>query len=304
MFGLRGLLPAIALGAMAVLFGFPAAAEPSYQGPGKCGDCHKGANAVWAKSAHGQSFKDLHKKPTVRAIIKAAGGTTNIRRNDVCTDCHFTMIAPKPGAKPVSQMGTSCESCHGPSSDWLPIHNATGDKAARNAKAIAAGMIMPHMLYDIAKNCLTCHGATRDGVDPETFAKMVDAGHAPATEFELVRYSQGSVRHRFYPPNVNQNKEMTPAELSRTFITGHAAALVMTSSIEGKSKNAKYEETIKKMDTSARAAIEAIKGQVPEAAAFLATPNDDNARKLVAAIADKDLTPQVGKMLPAKNTYK
>lgn len=299
------MLSAIVVVAIANLFGvFPAPAAPFYQGPGKCGDCHKGANAVWAKSAHGESFKDLHKKPTVKAIITAAGGTTNIRRNDVCTACHFTMVPPKPGAAPVSAMGTSCESCHGPSSDWLPIHNASGDKAARDQKAIAAGMIMPNMLYDIATNCLSCHGATREGVNPETFAKMVDAGHAPATNFELVRYSQGSVRHRFYPPNVNQNKEMTPAELARTFITGHAAALVMTSQVVGKSNNAKYDATIQKMADAARAAIDAIKGQVPEAAALLATPNDANARKLVAAISNKDLTAQVGGMLPAKNTYK
>ena len=72
----------------------------------------------------------------------------------------------------------------------------------------------------------------------------------------------------------------------------------------GSYKNAKYEETLKKIDADARKALDAIKGQVPEAAALLAQPTDDNARKLVAAIAGKDLTPQVGKLLPPKNTYK
>ena len=305
MSSLNRVLAAVVFVTFAVAFGgLSASAEPFYQGPGKCGECHKGANAVWAKSEHGTSFKEIHKKPSVKAIITAAGGTTNMRRNDVCTACHFTMVTTKPGAPPVSQMGTSCESCHGPSSDWLSIHNASGDKAARDAKAIKAGMIMPHMLYDIATNCLSCHGAARDGVNPETYAKLIDAGHAPASNFELVRYSQGTVRHRFYPPNINQNKEMTPAELARMFITGHAAALVMTAEVAGKGKNAKYEGTIKQLDTAARAALEAVKGQVPEAATLLATPNDANARKLVAAIASKDLTPQVGSMLPAKNTYK
>ena len=40
-------------------------------------------------------------------------------------------------------------------------------------------------------------------------AKMLDAGHPSEPEFELVRYSQGSVRHRYYPPDFEKNSEMT-----------------------------------------------------------------------------------------------
>jgi hypothetical protein len=88
------------------------------------------------------------------------------------------------------------------------------------------------------------------------------------------------------------------------FITGHAAALVRETEAQGKVKNAKYEETLKKIDADARKALDAIKDQVPEAAALLAQPTDDNARKLVQAISNKDLTPQVGKLLPPKSSYK
>ena len=62
---------------------------------------------------------------------------------------------------------------------------------------------------------------------------------------------------------------MTEPEKARVFIVGHAAALVRETEAQGKVKNAKYEETLKKIDADARKALDAIKGQVPEAAALL-----------------------------------
>ena len=311
------ILTAIAVLALAgTVSSIPAAAEPYYQGPQKCLDCHKSEHAVWEQTKHAMSFREIHRKPAVKDIIAAAGGDANMRRNAVCTTCHFTMTQADAGSKPAAATGTSCESCHGASSDWMPIHNDFGGptakrdtetaahKAERLQKARQAGMIQPTMLYDIAGNCLSCHGLARPGVPPETLAKMIDAGHPAGSEFELVRYSQGTVRHRFYPPNVNANAEMTPPELARMFVIGQAAALVKVASVAGKVNNPKYQATLKKIETDARAALDAVKGQVPEAAAVLAQPTDANARKLADAVAAKDLSPQVSGRLPAKNTYK
>jgi hypothetical protein len=64
----------------------------------------------------------------VKGIIAAAGGDQNMRRNEVCTPCHYTMVSAGPGKPPTAGTGTSCEGCHGPSSDWLPIHNSTAPK--------------------------------------------------------------------------------------------------------------------------------------------------------------------------------
>jgi hypothetical protein len=284
--------------------GLSASAEPFFQGPGKCNDCHKPEVSVFSHTKHAESYREIHRKPTVKAIMAAAGGTTNIRRNDVCTACHFTMVSAKAGAPPTATTGPSCESCHGPSSDWMPLHNASGPVAARMQKAAKAGMIAPAMLYDIATNCLSCHGLARPGIPPETIAKIIDAGHPAGSAFDLVQYSQGTVRHRFYPPDTAKNKEMSAAELARMFVTGHAAALVEETAAVGKVNNAKYEDMLKKNTAKSRAAIDAVKGQVPEAAALLAQPTEANARKLVDAIANKDLSAQVSRLLPAKNTYK
>ncbi len=293
-----------------------AGAEPYYVGPHKCVECHRAEHAVWEASKHGTSFRDVHRKPEVKDIIAAAGGNTNMRRNDICTSCHFTMTKADAGATAAAVAGPSCESCHGPASDWLGIHNNYGSptakrdtetpahKAERLKKSSEAGMIRPSQHFDVVNNCLSCHGMGRPGVEPGTIAKMIDAGHPAGSDFELVRYSQGTVRHRFYPPNVNDNAEMTPAELSRVFVTGHAAALVRSSAAAGKAGNPKFQETLKKIEASARAALESIKNQVPEAGALLAQPTEPNARKLVDAIAGKDLSPQVGAKLPAKSSYK
>jgi len=310
-------LPAFAIVLVAGVGGaFTALADPFFQGPQKCLDCHTPEHTVWEASKHAVSFRDIHRKPEVKDIIAAAGGDANMRRNEVCTSCHFTMTQADAGAKPAATAGTSCESCHGASSDWMPIHNDFGGptakrdtetpahKTERFAKAMQAGMIRPSMPYDIANNCLSCHGLTRPGVAPDVLAKMIDAGHPAGSSFELVRYSQGTVRHRFYPPNVTQNSESSPADLARLFVTGHAAALVKATAAAGKVSNAKYQETLKKIDADARTELNAVKAQAPEAAALLAQPTDANARKLVDAIAGKDLSAQVSSLLPAKNTYK
>jgi hypothetical protein len=287
---------------------FSAGAAPYFVGPGKCADCHKAETTVWKASDHSKQFREIHRKPSVKAIITAAGGDANMRRNPTCTQCHFTMIQDSPTGRADAKEGTSCESCHGPASDWMPNHNAKAEtpaaKAARTQKSVEAGMVRPDSLYDIAENCLSCHMLAKKGVNPDTFAKMIEAGHLPGTDFELVKYSQGQVRHRFYPPDVTKNKESTPPELARMFITGHAAALVQAADAKGKVNNAKYNDTMKKVEDDARKALDAIKGQVPETNALLSAPTEENAKKVVEAIKGKDLTAQVGSMLPPKSAYK
>jgi hypothetical protein len=285
-------------------------------GPGKCGDCHREEAKVLEGTKHAKSFQEIHRKESAKAILAAAGGDANMRRNATCTNCHYTMTQADAAARPNATQGPSCESCHGPASNWITVHNDYGGpnvkreqeppahKAERLNKAKAAGMIHSSMLFDIAENCLSCHSLARKGVDPAVMAKMIDAGHPAGSTFELVQYSQGSVRHRFYPPDVTKNAELDNAGLARMYVTGQAAALVVATSAAGKVQNAKYEEVRKGIEGQARKALDAVKGQVPEAAALLGAPNEANARKLVDAIASKDLSAQVASLLPAKNTYK
>ena len=58
-------------------------------------------------------------------------------------------------------------------------------------------MIWPAQLFDVASNCMSCHGLANPALSAEHAAAMLDNGHPLKPDFELVAYSQGTVRHRF-----------------------------------------------------------------------------------------------------------
>ena len=289
-----------------------AAAQATYMGPKKCQVCHRAEHKVWKKTKHFKSFRTVRRNKAARGILKAGGGKRDMRKSKVCVLCHFTVGGPKKKAV----AGPSCESCHGAASAWLTIHNDYGGKnvkaeqetpdhkAGRIKQAAAAGMIWPSRVYDVARNCLSCHGMTNPVLDGKALSAVIDAGHPIHAKFELVGYSQGSVRHRFYPPNVTDNQTMSGPELARLYAIGQAAALVAATEALKKTDNAKYVGVQKERLAKAKKALQAVKGSVPEAGALLASPTDAAARAFVAAIKDKDLSGALGGMLPKKDAYK
>ncbi len=303
---------------LVAIFAFSASAAyaaPFNEGFRKCVECHEAEVGVWKETKHAKSYNDVHKKDAVAKILAAVGGSTNMRQNPTCVTCHYTETKASEDAKPTVAAGPSCESCHGPSSVWREIHNNYGDgvkeaskeapanKAKRIAESTKAGMIWPSMTYDIAANCMQCHGLAQSKISGDTLDKMLDAGHPGEPEFELVRNSQGIVRHRFYPPNVNTNSEMNAAELSRLFIVGQAAALVSATSASAKATHPKYVALQKKREQDARTALQAV-ADVPEVKAVLDKPSAEAGRKLAEALKGKDLSAKVKALLPAKSAYK
>ena len=293
-------------------------AEPFVKGAKLCEECHEEEFKVWEKTKHFKSFRTVHRepkdasKPSPKKILKAVGGQKRMKRNETCYLCHYTLEKKDAGAKPQAKSGTSCESCHGASSDWLPLHDNYGGKdvkreaesadhkTKRIADSTAAGLIWPTMKYEVAENCMTCHGLANPNLKADDLAKMLGAGHPINPDFELVKYSQGSVRHRHYPPDMKVNAEMTPKQQAEFYAIGQAAALVSATGVMSKSSEAKYVEAQKKRVENAKAALSG----VPEAAELLASPSRENALKFATAIADKDLTGALGSKLPAKGDYK
>jgi len=291
-------------------------AAPFSKGAEACQQCHRAEYQVWEQTKHFASFRDAQRNPKAKEIITAVGGSPNMKANQTCTLCHYTMIPDAaPDAAPVARSGPSCESCHGASSDWLSIHSDYGGpsftkdgetpdhKTKRFADAGAAGWLHAGMKYDIASKCMSCHGLANSALDGGTLSKMFAAGHPANADFEVVRYSQGSVRHRFFPPSSTVNAEMTPSELARFFVTGQAAKLVSATQAQGKSKNPEYKAFQKKRADDAVAVLSTVKS-IPEVAQFITAPTEENARKLVSVIGDKDLSSKVGSLLPDKATYK
>jgi len=290
------------------------AAEPYYVGPEKCEECHEAEFEVWEETKHHESYREVHRADNARELAEATG-ERNMRRSEVCTLCHYTMVQEGPDDEPRAEAGPSCESCHGAASEWIEIHNDYGGKdvkreqetpehkAERIAAASAAGMIWPHEKFQVAQNCNECHGLARAALDGDTIATMMDNEHPIKPEWNLVAYSQGSVRHRFYPPDTTVNQEMTEPELARLFVTGKAAKLLSATQALEKSDHPRYVEAQQARIADAREGLSAVTS-VPEVQAFLADPTEDNALLLVEAIADKDLSGEVGGLLPPKSAYK
>ncbi len=290
-------------------------AAPFAEGYRKCEKCHEAEVEVWKQTEHFKSFQTVHRKEEAKKILEAAGGGASMRQNANCVLCHYTETRSSPTAKPQIASGPSCESCHAPSSDWRDVHNFYGDgiedaakeppanKTKRLAEARKAGMIWSFMTYDIAANCNECHGLANPKLSGEVLAKMLDAGHPAEPEFELARYSQGSVRHRFYAPDYSKNAEMTPADLARLFVVGQAAKLVSATAAAAKSSHPKYAALQKKRAQDARTTLQTL-ADIPEVAAVLQQPTHDNSRKLADALKSRDISAKVKAFLPAKNSYK
>jgi len=283
-------------------------------GPKECKECHEREFDVWKTTPHFKSYKKVHREKKAKAIISALG-KKSMKRTPECVLCHYTKIKNKPKA------GPSCESCHGLASKWKEIHNDFGKNSAgeriKKAKqedpahrvqrlkdAEAAGMIASRMVYDIASSCMRCHGLSNPELSKETLNIMLENDHPVEKDFEIVKYSQGQVRHRFIPPNVNENSKLEPAELARLFIGGQLASYAAAQSVEGKSQHPKFTESQQHRQQSAQKNLQSLAKSLPEISAFLKEPNVKNGHKVVAAMRGKDLSAAVANMLPKAVDYK
>ena len=193
-----------------------------------CAKCHSGAVQVWQSTPHFKTFTELSRNPEAKAICKKMG-LRSVKRSNVCIDCHFTQRESNGRAKPVS--GVSCESCHGASAEWINVHNDYGGPTAnreseseqhaaeRLASSTAAGMRNTRNLYLIASSCLNCHTVPNE--------KLVNVGghRAGSKDFELVAWSQGSVRHNFLRTDGSSNAHSSPERLRVMYIVGLIADL-------------------------------------------------------------------------------
>ncbi len=274
----------------------PGNAAALKQGPDKCKKCHKAEHAVWENSPHGKSFRDIHKRDKADEIATKVGGG-KMRKNALCQQCHFTMIDKRGRAR--ADAGPSCESCHGNATDWLELHsNEKRPKPERRHETVAMGMIWPDMKYDIAENCFGCHGLSKlKGAEIDA---LLNAGHPINGDYEIVRYSQGSVRHRFYPPNIKTNAKMTRAELANFYAVGQLVSFVDASGAIKKSSHPAYQKALKKRLERAKSAI----ASLPAAGGILGSPKVAQARDIAGRIGSTDISGAMGPFLPAESNYK
>jgi len=209
---------------------------PKYTGPGSCASpsCHGGVQvrtttsvqqneySTWVvRDKHAHSFAVLS-NPVATRMAKILGpdklGSAKADTAPRCLACHALSVPDADRARTFdSTDGVSCESCHGPASNWLGPHTTKG---WTHERSVAAGMRDLRDPVRRAENCLTCHLGTADkAVDHE----MIAAGH-PDLYFELASFTAAMPRHWIEHAADDHTKEDPFADV-RMLAAGQAVQL-------------------------------------------------------------------------------
>jgi hypothetical protein len=242
-----------------------------------CIKCHGNEIEAWKQTPHFRTFRELHRKDEAKQIAKKMG-ISSIKRGGICIQCHYTPQDSGGVAKPVA--GVSCESCHGAAADWLAIHNDYGgpeiNKEAESSEhrrqrlesSIKKGMRNPENVYLIAQSCYGCHTVPNE--------KLVNVGGhvAGSVGFDLVSWSQGTIRHNFLRSGGTSNIPSSRERLRVMHVVGLMADL----------------------EYSLRATAEATEKST---FGFTSAKRAFDARKQLAEIQDKISDPRLEKVLEA-----
>lgn len=203
------------------------------QNDDNCASCHTLETDAWQYTQHFATFKNRHRSDKAKEILEAMG-ERSMKRSTMCRQCHYTNEARNGRLR--ASFGVSCESCHGPGRDWLVIHSKRGgdinaadlkwgtgkseevaSRAMRLSKAKEKGMIQSEMIYDIATNCFGCHTVPNESI-------VNKGGHKAGSDFDLVAWSQGEVRHNFSSspgaPDAPTNAPSFSEQKRRLYVTG------------------------------------------------------------------------------------
>lgn len=232
---------AAAAGALLLLVLAPGAARaqghvhPDKVGAERCGECHKKEFKAWDRSTHSVVLSDRDDPSVIEKSEEYAEklGIFYIDEEDACASCHFTWFPDAEGEPQVTAV--DCESCHGAARQWVDVHSDYGQaadgsaiddpaqedpahRAMRIQKSDAAGMRRPGEIVDVTRNCLNCHTGPGE--------KIVNvAGHTPGSDFELVTWLSGEVRHNFHRTKQGANAELTPDRKRQLYVVGRALDL-------------------------------------------------------------------------------
>jgi hypothetical protein len=242
-------------------------------GPNACAECHKQEAEAWKGTHHFKTFREMPRNTKANEIADKLG-VRRIRYESLCAGCHFTLQQKNNREEPVA--GISCESCHSAGQDWIKVHSGFSGKTilfeskaeekARWKLADSKGMIRPGSVYQLAKNCFSCHVVPQEEL-------VNKGGHRAGSAFELVSWSQGEVRHSTWHSKGRENVPASAARKRMLYLVGLGAEL----------------------ETALRAVA---KATVRKAYAFEMAKRTDRARKQLAAAAKAaPNVPEIAKMV-------
>ena len=263
-------------------------------GADECVDCHTPAHDVWQETTHFKTYEELSASDAANEIAEALEIDDIEEPSGLCVDCHFTLVGDTvEDAEPIA--GISCESCHGAAVNWIDVHGeylsgdanteSAAEKATRIAAAEKAGQIRPAQINQIASNCLTCHTVPNE--------ELVNVGGHPAgSDFELVSWSQGEVRHNLFWSNGETNEELSVERKRLHFVVGHATDLEFSLRALGKSKTTgSYRTAMSDRVKKATAEVSAINAKI--------NSSDISSVLTAASSIDTSAAPDAGKISAA-----
>ncbi len=142
----------IALICMMFLFSSVLLAQNKYVGASKCKMCHmaKGKQYPnWSESKHAKAFETLKSEAAIK--IGKEKGIADPSSDAKCLKCHSTAatIDASLNGGITKEEGVSCETCHGPGSNYkAPAVMRSRDESMKN------GLIIPD-----EKLCVKCHNS-------------------------------------------------------------------------------------------------------------------------------------------------
>jgi hypothetical protein len=202
--------------------------EQQVVGVDACQKCHASEINRWKQTPHFETFHTLHRKKEAQEIAQRLG-IASFKNDSNCIQCHYTMQAQHGHTEAIA--GISCESCHGPAKGWVNTHQDYGGSGVtrhtetaehrmqRLTESIRAGMRNPVNVYLVAQSCYRCHTVPDE--------KLVNVGghNAGSLDFELVSWSQGTIRHNFVRTDGKENASSPPERLRLMFVAGMIADL-------------------------------------------------------------------------------
>lgn len=183
-------------------------------GAENCAECHVPMVEALKLTHHYSTYTTTHQGDAAKQILSKLG-LRRMKADSLCIRCHYTSQGPAEQVKTIS--GVSCESCHGAGADWNKVHN-NKDDPDRLTKAAKLGMLRPSNFYHVAANCFSCHTVPEE--------KLVNVGgHTAGSDFELVAWSQGEVRHNLQKSAGKANQDAPPSGKRMLYIVGRALDL-------------------------------------------------------------------------------
>ena len=164
-------------------------------GSGACNRCHGPQNKWWFDDPHYEAadpFFTEKKKNVQIARFYGINPSDMTKGSHLCMDCHGTIISGR--ERRDVQDGVGCESCHGPSKDYLKPHEegdkSLGEQRPGYIKGLKLGMTELRNQDVRAQTCTNCHYITEP--------RLISAGHPSGENFNYVA-ATAKVKHWDHP---------------------------------------------------------------------------------------------------------